>query len=267
MIQVERELKVKGLALREVKIGEADKLLSLLCGGIGRIDVSGKGVRSLRSPHMAATQIFAYSSFVLRRGKKYYYIAESELIEPFFGIRSDLDRLSLASYIADIALDFVPEGISDDRLLRLVLNTFFALSERKNITLRQIKGAFEMKAADIEGFCPDLSRCMRCEAESHREMYLDVMNGGLVCGDCRTPTILENARGDGSTSIIHLKLTASVLAALRYIISADEKKFLSFNLQKEELVNFSYVCERYLLDHIEHGFHSLDFYKSILIEE
>lgn len=263
---MEKELKLRGLVLREVKIGEADKLLSLVCEGVGRIDVSGKGVRSLKSPHMAATQIFAYSSFVLRKGKKYYYIAESELIEPFFGLRSDLDRLSLASYIADVVLDLIPEGVADDDLLRLALNTFFALSEKKNIPFRQVKGAFEMKAADIAGFCPDLSFCMRCGTDSHREMYLDVMNGGIVCGDCRTPVILENAREDSGTAMIHLKLTPSVLAALRYIFAADEKRFLSFTLEKEELKLFSNVCERYLLDHLEHGFHSLDFYKSMLIE-
>ncbi len=263
---MEKELKVKGLVLREVQIGEADKILTLVCDGVGRVDVSGKGVRSLRSPHMAATQIFAYSSFVLRKGKKFYYIAESELVEPFFGLRSDIDRLSLASYIADVALDLIPEGTSDDGLLRLTLNTFYALSEKKQIPFRQIKGAFEMKAADIAGFCPDLGCCLRCGTDYHKEMYLDVMNGGIVCGDCRTPLILENARIDDGTAMIHLKLTSAVLASLRYIITTDERRFLSFTLPDEELRIFGDVCERYLLDHLEHGFHSLDFYKSMLLE-
>ena len=99
---MDKELRTTGLVVRETSLGEADKILTLICAGVGRINVSAKGVRSLRSPHMAATQIFAYSSFILRRGKRYYYIAESELIEPFFGLRSDLDRLSLAAYVADV---------------------------------------------------------------------------------------------------------------------------------------------------------------------
>lgn len=263
---MEKELKIKGLVLREVQIGEADKILTLICDQIGRIDVSGKGVRSIRSPHMAATQIFAYSSFVLKKGKKYYYIAESELSEPFYGLRSDIDRLSLASYIADVVLDLTPEGTVDNALLRLTLNTFYAMSEKKNIPLRQIKGAFEMKAADLAGFCPDLSACLRCGNDSHREMYLDVMNGGIVCGDCKTPLILENARTDDGTAMIHLRMTDAVLAAIRYISVSDERRFLSFTLPESELKLFGEVCERYLLDHIEHGFHSLDFYKSMLLE-
>jgi len=263
---VEKELKVRGLVLREVQIGEADKILTLVCDGIGRIDVSGKGVRSLRSPHMAATQIFAYSSFVLRKGKKFYYIAESELLEPFFGLRSDIDRLSLASYLADITLDLIPEGTADDELLRLTLNAFFALSERKNVPMKQIKGAFEMKSADLAGFCPDLGCCLRCGTAEHKEMYLDVMNGGIVCGDCKTPVVLENARTDSGVAMIHLRLTPAVLAALRYVITADEKRFLSFSLPDDEIKIFGDVCERYLLDHLEHGFHSLEFYKSMILE-
>ncbi len=263
---MENELKVRGLVLREVHTGEADKILTVVCEGIGIITVSGKGVRSLRSPHMVSTQIFTYSSFVFRRGKRYYYISESELIDAFFGLRSDIDRLSLASYIADIALDLLPEGTVDDDLMRLTLNTFYALSVKKDIPLKQIKGAYEMKAADLAGFCPDLGCCRRCGNVSHKEMYLDVMNGGLVCGDCRTPVILENARTESGTSMIHLKLTGTVLAALRYVTSSDEKRFLSFALPEDELKLFCDVCERYLLDHLEHGFHSLEFYKSMILE-
>lgn len=264
---MEKELKVRGLVLREVKIGEADKILTLVCDGIGRIDVSGKGVRSIRSMHMATTQIFVYASFVLRKGKKYYYIAESELLEPFWGLRSDIDRLSLASYLADITLDLTPEGTEDEDLLRLTLNTFYALSEKKNIPLRLIKAAFEMKAADIAGFCPDLGCCLRCGTESHKEMYLDVMNGGIVCGECKTPVVLENARTDSGVAMIHLRLTPAVLAAMRYITLSDEKRFLSFTIPESEIKIFADVCERYLLDHLEHGFHSLEFYKSMLLEE
>ncbi len=263
---MDKELKVRGLLLREVQIGEADKILTLICEGIGRVDVSGKGVRSIRSPHMAATQIFTYSSFVLRKGKKFYYIAESELLEPFYGLRSDIDRLSLASYIADVVLDLTPEGTVDDDLLRLALNSFYAMSEKKNISLRQIKGAFEMKAADLAGFCPDLGCCLRCGISSHKEIYLDVMNGGIVCADCRTPLILENARVDDGTAMIHLKLTPAVLAALRFVSTSDERHFLSFTLSDTELKLFGDVCEKYLLDHLEHGFHSLDFYKSMLLD-
>ena len=258
-------IKVSGLVVREVKTGEADKLLTLICNGIGRIDVSGKGVRSLKSPHITTAQLFAYGTFVLSRGKKYYYISESELIEPFFGLRSDIERVSLAAYLADILCDLSPEGIEDESLLRLTLNAYYALSEKKDIPLPKIKSAYEFKAACIAGFCPDLSVCSRCGCDERTKMYLDVMNGGLVCDGCKTAVALENEIGETGTAIIHLPVSRGALGALRYIAESDEKRFLSFSTDAADEKLLSGITERYLTEHLEHGFHSLDFYKSLII--
>ena len=62
-----------------------------------------------------------------------------------------------------------------------------------------------------------------------------------------------------------IRLSPSVLAALRYIEQSTAKKFLSFRLDKQELPLFAVVCERYLLNHLEHGFTSLEYYKKIKI--
>ena len=56
---------VHGLCVRETEIGEADKIITLVTMEYGRLSVSGKGVKSLKSRHMAATQPFAYSLFTL----------------------------------------------------------------------------------------------------------------------------------------------------------------------------------------------------------
>ena len=87
-------------------------------GRLGKILVTGKGVRSLKSKHMPATQLFCYSSFVLRKSHGYFYISDSAMKESFFGIRMDLDKLALASYICDVAAEFAVEGIGDEDLMR-----------------------------------------------------------------------------------------------------------------------------------------------------
>ena len=66
------ELETKGLVISEVRTGEADKILTLLTAEHGKITVSGKGVASLKSRHMPATQLFSYSSFNLKKTKKYF---------------------------------------------------------------------------------------------------------------------------------------------------------------------------------------------------
>ena len=108
------QLHVRGLVVRENQMGEYDKLLTVITEELGRITVSGKGVRSLKSKHMPATQIFCYSDFVLRQSHGYYYISDSALLESFFHLRMDLNKLALASYLCDIAAEFAVEGVGDE---------------------------------------------------------------------------------------------------------------------------------------------------------
>ena len=61
---------VHGLNVRETETGDFDKLITLVTQEMGKITVTGKGVKSLKSRHMVACQPFAYSTFVLKKSKK-----------------------------------------------------------------------------------------------------------------------------------------------------------------------------------------------------
>jgi len=260
------QISVRGLVVRETPVGEYDKLLTVITEEMGRIVISGKAVRSLKSKHMAATQLFCYSSFVLRKSRGYYYISDSALTESFFGLRTDLDRLALATYLCDVAAEMAVEGVGDEELLRLTLNTLYALANHKHIPTAQVKAAFELRCAAIEGFLPNLTACNVCGAETDtvQKLFLDVMNGRILCGDCLRNVRHTDDLVDEGTAHIYLRLTHSVLAAMRYIVSVPVSKYLSFTLDETEMPILSRVCEKYLLNHMEHGFYTLDFYKSLL---
>lgn len=255
---------VHGLVVREVQTGEYDKLLTVVTEEMGRICISGKGVRSLKSRHMPSTQLFCYSSFVLRQSHGYFYISDSTLKESFFGLRMDLNRLALASYLCDITAEMAVEGVGDAELLRLTLNTLYALANHQKIPLTQLKAAFELRCAAIEGFKPNLVACDICSAYQDQTMYLDVMNGRLLCRNCLSTVRRTEDVTDEGTAHIYLRLTPAVLEAMRYTIYASEKRYLLFSLHEDELPMYASVCEKYLLNHMEHGFYSLEFYKSLL---
>ena len=259
------DIEVDGLVVRETKTGEADKVLTILTGKLGRITVSGKGVSSMKNKYAANAQLFTYSTFQLRKKGGYYYIRDAYFIENFMNIRYDVVKLALANYVADVVSDLAQEDAEDSELLSLTLNTLYAIANR-DIPLGMIKAAFEFRTAVIEGFMPDLSVCGRCGCTMDSGGVIDVMNGRVLCDKCRT--VIENDPEyirDDSSQKIFIRLTSSVLAALRYIESAPTKKFISFTLDESELPLFSVVCERYLLNHIEHGFSSLEYYKKIKI--
>ncbi len=255
---------VHGLNVRETETGEYDKIITLVTQEMGKITVTGKGVKSLKSRHMVACQPFAYSTFVLKKSKKFWYIEESECIECFYGLRADLDRLALSAYVCDVLCDVSVENAPDAQLLRLTLNTLYAISSRTDVPLSKIKAAFELRMAAECGFCPELSFCDVCGCEPSGDIYLDVMNGRLLCFDCKPRAEKEEELIEGTARLYYI-ITRDVLMAMRYIISCPQAKILSFNLDEDGMYILGKVTEGYLVNHLEHPFSTLDFYKSILI--
>lgn len=260
------ELEVDGLVIREIKTGEADKIITLLTPSHGKIAITGKGVGNIKNRHAASTQLFSYSSFLLRKTQKYYYIADSFYINSFEAVRYDIERLSLASYLCDIACDISLENVPDAELTSLTLNALYALDKLPKIPLEQVKAAYELKAAVLAGFMPETDGCGICGDALAEDSFVDVMNGRILCKKCRLE--LENDREfimDDHTAKIFIRVTPEVLAAIRYVIYSSVKRYLSFSLDKPGLSLFSVICERYLLNHLEHGFSSLEYYKKIKI--
>ena len=78
-----RQIKTKGIVLREVKTGESDRILTILTPALGVISASAKGSQRLKSKLFAATGLFCYSEFILFEGKTMYLVDEATPIEVF----------------------------------------------------------------------------------------------------------------------------------------------------------------------------------------
>ena len=141
------ELELDGLVIRETETGEADKIITLLTGERGRLTVSGKGLSSLRHKYAASSGLFSYSTYLLKKRTKYWYIADAFYIDSFTELRYDLEKLSLANYICDVAYEFAQEEIENRELMSLVLNALYALSRREKIPNELLRGAFEFRMA------------------------------------------------------------------------------------------------------------------------
>ena len=66
------ELSVHGLVVRETDVGEYDKILTLVTKEYGKISVTVKGAKSIKSKNIGACQPFAYCTYLLRKTKKYF---------------------------------------------------------------------------------------------------------------------------------------------------------------------------------------------------
>ena len=254
---------VTGLVLRETAKGDNDKLLTILSAEHGKLTVLGKGVRSLKNRNMVTTQPFCYATYLLTKSRSgLYYISESELHEAFFNLRGDLCSLALASYVCEVAECVSVEENPDVPLLRLTLNTLYAISERKK-SLEQIKGAFELRCAAVSGFLPELSGCACCGTGDAPMFYLDILGGELFCPGCMTRREREDepVEYSGEWTRPFANVSPELLPILRHVSSCDPARLLAFRLPPELTREFSSVCERYLLHQLGRGFTTLDYYK------
>lgn len=255
-------LNFPALVIRESDYGENDKLITLLTAEKGRMTVCVKGGKSLKNKNLASSQLLCYSEFTVKGRGGFYTLSEAALIEQFFGLRADLDRFAAAQYIADVAGEICVENNDEGDMLRLTLNTLYMLSETDR-DVDFIKAVFELRAAAISGFCPDLSSCALCEREEGEPMYLDVMNGSLRCGDCFGSEADTASREGAATATVILPLTPAVLQGMRYVVGAPAKRVFAFTLPEDHLSDFCRFCEKYLLHQLERSFRTLEFYHNI----
>ena len=87
------EIKQNGLVISERDLGENDKLLIILTERYGKVPVVAKGAKSVKNRHMPSSQLFAYASFGLRKRGNFYFITDSDLIESYYDIRSDILKI------------------------------------------------------------------------------------------------------------------------------------------------------------------------------
>ena len=247
--------------------GNSDKLLSMITP-TGRIAVMVKGAKSPTSKLMAISQLFTYGNYEIYEKNNSYWLRGGSVINSFYEITRDISSLSLATYLCELANEFTDEGIEDDEIMRLLLNSLHLICQNKK-PKEIIKGVFEFRAMCYSGYMPELSGCVYCHTPESELMYLDVMGGRLICTECmskrnkrKTPT--RNDYDDIVESGILCPVSPSTLAALRYIVSAPDNKAFSFALKDSaDIAELAKTTETYILNHLGRSFDSLDFYNTV----
>lgn len=243
-------LTIQGLVLRVTAYNDHDALLTVLSRDQGKLTLKARALRRKNSPLIAPCQLLAYGEFTVFEYRGMYTINEARSLELFQPLRRDLQKLSLATYFAQVAELISQEDMPNPELLSLLLNSLYALS-KLDLPEGLVKAAFELRCACLAGYTPDLTACHRCGCTSCDRF--DITEGYLECSACRLP-------GEGG---IHMPVTPGVLDAMRYICACSSKRLFSFSAGEDTIETLSHVTESYLSTQLERGFSSLDFYKSL----
>lgn len=240
----------KGLVLREVKYKEADKILTVLSQDEGKLTVKARGALRRSSRITAATQQLVFSEMTLFQNAGKWQLNEATTIEQFLPLRTDLSKMALGCYFAELLEAVSDEDSPNPAVLQLGLNSLYALSEDL-CTPEQVKAVFEMRLMCLSGFEPVLTGCVAC-GEVHEDIRFSVRGGVLHCPGCPP--------GEPGQS---LPLCEGSLAALRHIASAPAKKIFSFRLEETALRRLCDVTEAFVQMQLERGFGALDYWKTV----
>lgn len=245
------QLVTPGLVLREVKVGESDRILTILTPEHGLISASAKGSLRLKSKIFSACGLFCYSEFTLFAGKSMYMVDDAQVKQVFFGLPKSIEGMALAMYLAEIAQALLPSGGEAAAQLRLLLNSLYLISEQKK-PLAQIKAVYELRSVCEAGYMPALLCCKSCQKYDGGDFYFDIGAGELLCGDCAEAQGLEPNLDEGA------------LIALRHIALVEDKKVFAFSLSPKSLEKLGRVTERYAAARLDKPLKTLDFLHSVM---
>jgi DNA repair protein RecO (recombination protein O) len=173
--------KDEALVLRTMRLGEADRIVTLAGRHNGRIRAVAKGVRKTKSRFGGRLEPFTYLSLVLWRGKSGLdTVTQAEVLEPFRAVREDLDRFALGEVMLEASDRVIQEAEPAGRVLNLLLGSLDRLS---NDSSPLVLAGFLLKLCSIAGFAPSLERCAECGAPA---AWFSPGQGGAVCPRCRS---------------------------------------------------------------------------------
>lgn len=182
-IDKSRLYKTEGLVLRTIAVGEADRIVTLLTPGLGKLRVAVRGARRTKSRLGGHVDTLNRVQLSLARGRTLGVVTGADALETFSHLKSDLDQTAFAMYLADLADSLMPEDTPHPVTYSLLLESFRLIDSGKNPL--PICRYAELHALVDAGFQPEFWRCLICdqniEAAHHR--YVPGL-GGVVCDKC-----------------------------------------------------------------------------------
>ena len=175
----------QAIVIRTQKLGEADRIITLLSREHGRIRSVAKGVRRTKSKFGARLEPASFIDIQLYTGKTFDVVTQVEGIENFGdAISLDYQKWTIASSILEAAERFsAHEGEPALQQFLLLLGALKALAHESHDP-SLILDAYLLRSLALAGYAPSMTVCSRCDKPGPHK-YFSLVGGGSVCIDCR----------------------------------------------------------------------------------
>lgn len=235
----------EAIVLRTQKLGEADRIITLLTRRNGRVRAVARGVRRTSSKFGARLEPFTYVDLQIAEGRTLDVITEAQTLSPYgsqMGI--DYERYTAGTAMLETAERLVIEDKEPAlQQFLLVVGALRAICEQERPP-GQVLDAFLLRSLAVAGYAPCFDACARCGAlppEGAEHRSFNPSAGGMLCADCRLP-------GSAHPAPETVALLGALLSGDWEAVSASEPR------HRKEATS---LVAAYLAWHLDRGLKSL----------
>ncbi len=245
------QTKTEGIVIKEFRFRETSKILTIFTKKYGKVHVMARGAYKPKSQLIANTQLFSYNDYYLYKGRNFYYINQADIIDSFYPIRENINRVMYGSYLLELVDLSNLEEEANERLFLLLKKGLMVLSKLDKDFIKFIL-TYELKYISFLGYKPYLDRCVVCGRDKFSQFKFSIEQGGIICSNCFSiEPLCEN-------------MDLTMYKTMKTLLYTPLDKISSLEIPKDVMFKLHEIMVEYILNKIDRKkFNSLNMLKSM----
>ena len=215
-----RNYQTQGVILKQAKLGEFDKIITIYTPDFGKLRAVAKGACRAKSKLGGNMEPLTHSLMLLAKGRNLDIVTQAQTINSFLALKNDLWRMACGLYVLELIDAFTIESGENHLLFELLLDSLHQLSE-PDISETALR-YFELHLLHYLGYRPQLRRCVTCDSPLKPVVnFLSPSKGGLICPACNSEENIRHEQIEVIARKPSFPLSVEALKVLRLWQSCD----------------------------------------------
>lgn len=177
----------EGVVLRTHKLGEADRIVTLLTREHGQVRAVAKGVRRTSSRIGGRLEPFSLVELQLHAGRNLHTVTQVETVAPYGrSLAADYSLYTCGTVMVEAAARLTDDGGAPAaQQFLLLVGALHALATQRH-PAQLVLDSYLLRALAVAGWAPSFHDCASCGAPGPQRAF-HIEAGGAVCEECRPP--------------------------------------------------------------------------------
>lgn len=220
-----------------MKLGEADKIVTIFTEENGKVAAVAKGIRRTKSRFGARLEMFTNLELVIHKGRNLDTITQADIVETYPGITQNLWKINYGYAMLELIDKITPDRQAEPKIYQLLTTALVSL-ESASADSRLMLATFDLKLLAVTGFLPNLSACVICADKKRPIKRFSPEQGGVLCPNCRP---------NDPTAFL---LEPNAISLARRLLYSPFKELEGVGAERETLDSLNRLIESHLSFHL-----------------